>query len=1056
MADNKKEIHDLDDLIKRILDLQKTLDHMNSTKSIQRWGKSIQDSLKDATGNLSQVTTWTKILKKERDELLSVLAKQPADIQNQFGGLIKTLGGLPQTMQKIASQSSQPFSRSFKQVFGQIQYLFLTQLRWYTAKALTLNVLSIPPAALESIKEYNQGLTDIAAISRASQVDINELGKTIVNVATTTKYSVGDIAQAGTLLAQAGLSIEEIQNSLGPIAQIATATGASIKDSADLMITAFRAYKLETSDATKIADIFINTVTNSKVTVDGLKTAFNYLASTTANLGISLEDTSSLIGVLANSGQKLSTASTGLRTTLLALTAPTKKMTDIFLKYGITVDQVNPSLHSMTDILKVLGRLSKEDLVAAFSIRSANAILALQNAGQGAIDTLRNAIDQSGVAAAVAREQLLGLSNSWKNLQQTFLSTTAVFGNSFTDSLTDLIKGFQVTLDGYRDTIKDSTEQTKISFGDIASYGTLLIGAFAGFKPVTRIIENIGLSAEKQSEAFKNWNDRIKRVSGSFTAFVGKMKDAPGVMGKLQLAGTALNTMLNTLSASLWALMSNPTFLVIAGAITAATLVLSKFIGGYLRAKQAAGEFSNSIDRQAVALGKALAAVNKSTYEYEAYVNQIKKAYAGNKDLEKSLIDLATAEFNTKKLEEINKNLVGIEDTIIPGDIRKELNGIANIDPSKVITFKDTIVSIYQNSENSTQAITALSKFKDAYIDFLKSTDDKALKSFAKSFVPEGIVDGEDEQYLKSGVERLKKPLAQINELLSKGLKPEEFQTKLKELFKSFDEDVQKALGGVLTTLGSLSIVTQQAKADVSKELKGLIGKFINLQNTIKDTSDMLSNIKFVTPTQELKVYDDLVALLKERNTLIEKYNEVKKSGDADTIKNIEKQIKELDDKRSEIMQKLSSEEVTKVSFDLAKYLTEISKTRIDLPSQDFNALNKLLAEAKQELVGVEKYFKEGIPAATKESIDNIQRMIAKEKVEIANLQIDKDGNKEAIEARQKNLSLLNNLLIYIIGTENKHINNIYKEVDAYKQLYQINSNNIRLIRGNSFHLFWS
>ncbi|GAG42448.1 unnamed protein product, partial [marine sediment metagenome] len=79
-----------------------------------------------------------------------------------------------------------------------------------------------------------------------------------------------------------------------------------------------------------------------------------FVGAAAAQTGLSLEETTASLMVLANNGLRASTMGTGLRQVLARLLAPTSKLKDAFAMYGVELDKVNPAMVGYQEALKNL------------------------------------------------------------------------------------------------------------------------------------------------------------------------------------------------------------------------------------------------------------------------------------------------------------------------------------------------------------------------------------------------------------------------------------------------------------------------------------------------------------------------------------------------------------------------------------------------------------------------------------------------------------------------------------------------------------------------------
>ncbi|MFH1323863.1 MAG: phage tail tape measure protein [Nanoarchaeota archaeon] len=251
----------------------------------------------------------------------------------------------------------------------------------------------------------------------------------LIDIATVTKFSTTELATGMVILGQAGLSAEESINALSAVANLATGTLSDMALVADLVTTAIRAFNIDSVESGRIADVFANAINKSKLTVDKLRTAFNYVGASAAQVGLSLEETAASMMVLANSGLRASTIGTGLRQVLSRMIAPNRKLREAFEEHGIALDDLNPKVagyqKSMMKLAGVLWDNEKKavDMTKAyqlFGLRGAQAVAVLIQAfvrsGKGSFDEAIDYTLRAGAAAEMAAKQAEGLGVMFKNL----------------------------------------------------------------------------------------------------------------------------------------------------------------------------------------------------------------------------------------------------------------------------------------------------------------------------------------------------------------------------------------------------------------------------------------------------------------------------------------------------------------------------------------------------------------------------------------------------------------------------------------------------------------
>lgn len=140
----------------------------------------------------------------------------------------------------------------------------------------------------------------------------------------TTAFTAAQAAEAMENLARSGMSATEIMASIGPVLNAAAAEGMDLADAADIVASNMKAFGLQASDATRIADALAYVSAKTNTNMSGLQEGMKFVAPVAAQMGIELEDTAAALGVLADVGLKGTLAGTGLKNALLKIAAGAK------------------------------------------------------------------------------------------------------------------------------------------------------------------------------------------------------------------------------------------------------------------------------------------------------------------------------------------------------------------------------------------------------------------------------------------------------------------------------------------------------------------------------------------------------------------------------------------------------------------------------------------------------------------------------------------------------------------------------------------------------------
>lgn len=336
-------------------------------------------------------------------------------------------------------------------------------------------------AGIQEIIDFDQALKNLQAITNATSTEVDSMGEAVKDVARVTKFSTGEVAAGMVLLAQAGFSAAEATQAIGATANLATGTLSNMALTSDLLTTTIRAFNLEAIEANRVADVMANAINRSKLTIDKLRIAFNFVGAAAAQTGLSLEETSASMMVLANNGLRASTIGTGLRQVLSRLLAPNRKLREAFEAHGIALDDVNPSIVGFQKALKNLAPLIFDNKKGVVDMGKAYTLFGLRGAQAAAVlvkgfltgdyTSMLDKVYEFGSSARMAEKQAEGLGVKLKNLADKAKLVAIALGEA---GVTEALRILLTVLQNVTSAIESFI---KTSFGKFVVQIILLVGS---------------------------------------------------------------------------------------------------------------------------------------------------------------------------------------------------------------------------------------------------------------------------------------------------------------------------------------------------------------------------------------------------------------------------------------------------------------------------------------------------------------------------------------------------------------------------------------------------
>ena len=238
--------------------------------------------------------------------------------------------------------------------------------------------------------QYEKALSGLKAITGASAEDIARLSSEAKKLGSTTAFTASEVVSLQTELAKLGFKTDDISNSTGDILDLAAALDVGLAEAAEFTGSLVRSFGLTTEETSRVVDVMAKSTSSSALNFEGLRESLKLVAPVAKATGVSLERTTALLGVLADRGIKGSLAGTGLGQTFVELN-----------KKGLTLDQAMERINESSNKLGTAMQLA--------GVRGGRALLTLTEGSEG-IDKLEQAFNNaSGAAKTLADERLNNL-----------------------------------------------------------------------------------------------------------------------------------------------------------------------------------------------------------------------------------------------------------------------------------------------------------------------------------------------------------------------------------------------------------------------------------------------------------------------------------------------------------------------------------------------------------------------------------------------------------------------------------------------------------------------
>lgn len=341
----------------------------------------------------------------------------------------------------------------------------------------------------KTIADFEQANANLATILGKSVGEIKDMTDSALELGRTTSYTASQVTELQTELAKLGFSTDQIKAMQKPVLDFAVAVGTDLASASAFAGSTLRAFGLDCTQTENVLDVLATGTTKSALSFSYLQTAMSIVAPVAKTFGFSLEDTTSLLGTLANAGFDASSASTALRNILLNLANSNGKLAK---SLGHNVTNIDELLDGLVE-LKNKG----VDLNTTLALTDKRSVSAFNTFLEGAEATraLRSELEEvGGTSARIASERLDTTSGSIQLMKSAWEGFVLSLSNS-----KGIIKGVIDTLTGMLGVLTRLTDKTARNQFRIEPY-------LEEFQE--------GLTGGMSESAVTEWAERIKKGKG--------------------------------------------------------------------------------------------------------------------------------------------------------------------------------------------------------------------------------------------------------------------------------------------------------------------------------------------------------------------------------------------------------------------------------------------------------------------------------------------------------------------------------------------------------------
>jgi hypothetical protein len=383
--------------------------------------------------------------------------------------------------------------------------------------------------------EFEKALSGLQAVTGQTAEEVSVLSDQAKELGASTAFTASQVLSLQTELAKLGFTLIDIQNATPAILDLAASLDVSLAEAATFAGSTVRAFGLTTEDTLDVVNVLAKSTVSSALNFSLLQESLKLVAPTAKAVGISLRETTTLLGVLADNGIKGSRAGTGLSRALTELNAKGLTLNDAYAK----INNSSNKLVTATDLVGTVGGRALLTLAAntpAIETLS-NALNDVEDAARGIAETrldnlagdmtrlgsawegfLLNIEDGTGIINKLSRGAIQGITNAIQSFQDTVQIANFYLTDFVRDIQQRLVLGIASSIEGFKKIgagIKLFANQALLYLADVPIIGKAIDKGQVeqNIKEAVKSLTQAESNLENIREGFnKNRQDRETRL----------------------------------------------------------------------------------------------------------------------------------------------------------------------------------------------------------------------------------------------------------------------------------------------------------------------------------------------------------------------------------------------------------------------------------------------------------------------------------------------------------------------------------------------------------------
>lgn len=398
--------------------------------------------------------------------------------------------------------------------------------------------------AIKTAKEFEQSMANTASVAGATAEELKTLSNYAREMGEQSVFSASEAADAMYYLASAGMNVDEIMGALEGTLALAAATQSDLAFTSEAVAATLSQFGLDAEEAGRVANVFAATISGSQATMDKLATSMSYVGPIANSMGLTLEETTGILGKLYDAGIDGSMAGTALRKAFTSLLSPTEDAITALEDLEVSLTDSSGEMKPFVDIIEELEEAgaSTTQMIDIFGQRAGPAMMALISQGSDSIRELTEEITNTDKASEMAAMQIDTFEGAMKLLRSAFEELQITLVQDLMPALKGLIGDLAEGVKKVTAWMKANPELTETIVKWGAAIGALMLvlgpllmalpGLVTLIAALTSPIGLVIIAAGALYLAFTNWDKLVEIVGNIKDKVIAKIEEWANAISK--------------------------------------------------------------------------------------------------------------------------------------------------------------------------------------------------------------------------------------------------------------------------------------------------------------------------------------------------------------------------------------------------------------------------------------------------------------------------------------------------------------------------------------------